>query len=452
MPSLFIANIRSDYAESVRSATGLVAGSRVGSDTCARFLWQMQSGDVLLTPDAPKDGFLEYVAGMLEVSPSSLNVVVAEGLLDDAFIHSEDVMGALAEQVNGREEWRIAPFLLTRGVVLLADALGIPRPEGWRFAMEGGVELLNLKSTFRRLAAGIGTPIASGTVARSAVDLETELHRLEAVTNAVIIKQDRGGGGHGNVGYSKTSDDRLPGTRLTRFWPSGAAHVASEVWDELVEKERDLVVVEAYLRGGERFFAEWHISQDATDLLSTGLIKYADAGGASISSPEWRGLDLPANLGGGLRTARVIVEAHRLVLEVARLGYRGYLNVDGLIMPDGRLIFHEVNARWGGGLVYHLLASRLLGAQWGDHHIASSVLDLPSGKVDDLVESARKAGIAFDRARAEGVLLLAADSDLGGGSEFLILAASQARAREIEATLSTALSGGCSREEQAADA
>ncbi|WP_181026604.1 hypothetical protein [Rathayibacter rathayi] len=433
MATLYIANIRGDYAAEVRTATGLAAHSRLGSDTCARFVWHLNEGDVLLTPDGPKDGFVEYVAERLQLSPQRLNVVTTHGLLDDESLLSSEVVERLRQYVT-TSDWVIEAFLLTPGVVALADLLGIPRPAGDLFALQGGVSYINLKSSFRSYAQRVGIPIPVGTTVKSPTELADAMVGMGEASDALILKHERGGGGRGNIGLVRVEGQGLSGTRETRVIPSNPWDLAMELWGELVEDKNPALTVEQYIRDGQPFYSEWRVGDTQIDLVSTGAIRYSARNCPNLTSPSWTGLVLP-HMFGGHTASSTLLQAFIFIQHIQSLGYRGFVNIDGLVDPLGKIFFHEINARWGGGLVAATVASRLLGIGWANNSCVSTVLDLPTTTLENAVGVLNKDGLGYNPITREGVVVLSLDSDLGNGAEYMIIAGGYERLSDFELRL-----------------
>jgi len=432
MSTLYIANIRSDYAESVRAATGLAEHSLPGGDTAARFLWHLESGDVLVTPDNPKAGFQEYMERYTGVSPDALHVVCTGGLIDDATLLSELVVAQVRNIVVNPMEWTLEAFVLTPGVVGLAAILGMSPPAGHEFASEGGVALINLKSSFRALAAGIGVPIPMGVTVRSADDLLSSILQLREHSDALIVKHQRGGGGRGNIGLSRSATG-LSGTRATVRMPDDPAELATALWNDLTEDGNTQVTVECYVEGGRPFYVEWYVDEARAKLVSTGEIRYSESVASEEASPVWLGLGLPGSFS-AYASNRIVMESFRFIEHLRTIGYRGYANIDGLITDSGVLYFHEINARWGGGLVVAAIAEKFLGPTWSDAWCASMILDVPRLQLGVVIDLLDQAGLAYSRG-GEGVLILGVDSDLGAGCELMIIARNREGVARLEAKL-----------------
>jgi hypothetical protein len=108
-----------------------------------------------------------------------------------------------------------------------------------------------------------------------------------------------------------------------------------------------------------------------------------------------------------LSGSRTLIECYR------RLGYRGYIDVDAILVPTGRLFFAEVNARTTSGTwLQRLLAEpRMAGgahprtvrqenapSAWGRPTTAGFTAVLGAG------------GLSYDRSTGGGVLLAAPTS------------------------------------------
>lgn len=432
MPRIILPNFRTDYSENVREWSGFVNGTKSGSDTSARFLWHAEDGDVIVIPDGIDPGFSEYVGSIVGFDPGNVEVLTIDQPLDEATLQNDGFAAELRSFVN-EPGWSIFPCVVTRGAVDLAARLGVDALPGSDFARQGGIDMLNMKSTFRRLAAGVGTPIAEGLVTRSAGEIQRAVGSLSEHTRMVIAKQDRSGGGHGNIGLANLPAS-LPGTRETWLIGADLEELAKRLWSDLSDAYNQFVVVEVFYPADQRFYLEFYLGDDGVEFLDSGMLRYAPAPDGTGGSPRWVGLDLPLSLGSRSSTEATI-HAKELLDVVRRIGYRGYINIDGLLLANGRLVFHEINARWGGSLVYHAVAERLLGRNYADSHVVSSALDIRPGPLRGLLDAIGRAGIGYLADKREGVVILGCNSDLGPGAECLILAASEERARELEADL-----------------
>ncbi|WGR93278.1 hypothetical protein MTX20_36970 [Bradyrhizobium sp. ISRA435] len=107
------------------------------------------------------------------------------------------------------------------------------------------------------------------------------------------------------------------------------------------------------------------------------------------------------------------------------------INIDAIFSTDGRLLFNEANGRWGGGSVLHSIAARLLGSDYSDSYVVSSVRDVRSSSLRAAIDHFAKRGWLFDDTRKEGLIPLAADQD-AGTVECLVIAHDRLSARNLQ--------------------
>jgi len=383
---------------------------------------------MLVVPDLISSNHIEHFSALAGVESDSITIVHVDHLLsDDALIDDEFVSHLKMNIGADLANWSLFPCVHTKGVAELGSALGLPSAPGDEFARQHGVDLLNLKSTFRRLAAGVAVPLPPGSVARSPAELGRAITSTIPATGMVIAKQDRSGGGHGNVGLATIGGASLPGTRSSRFIDSSNMDaIANELWHELSDEFNSLIVVESYVPARHRFYLEFHVTDAHISFLNGGMIRYSVQPEGVVSrdvmakSPRWIGLDLQLVLGNRTH-AEVVGHARKFLDLIQRIGYRGFVNIDGLVSVDGQIFFHEINARWGGSLVYHEVGTRLLGSDYADHFLVSSALGTDPVPFHELISLIDEAGLAFDQSSLTGVLPLGGNSDLSGGTESVVI-------------------------------
>ncbi|WP_154606766.1 peptide ligase PGM1-related protein [Rhodococcus sp. AQ5-07] len=421
----------------MKSVSGFPAGMSADGDTSCRFVWHVEEGDVLVVPEFKDAGHIANFCRLTGISASSFRVLEADYALSDKELASSEFQANLKQEMRGlstSDEWSMYACVVTPGIVQLADALAVPRPLGSGFALEGGVDLINLKSTFRRFAAGSSIPRAEGVVVRTEFELTRAVKEILPLTGMAILKQDRSGGGHGNIGLTwKSSNEQLPGTRVTeRVSAPEIADLCSSLWAAYGSPSAEgCLVLESFERSDTRFFFEFNIDDTSVNLVDSGMIRYAAVDDENSSadcsdgaSPRWVGLDLWSTSDAGLASeAQEWCERYLNVIRI--LGYRGFVNMDGLVTLDGRLIFHEINARWGGSLVYHETARRLTSDSYRDRLYVRSELGTVPVAFPLLLDLLERESLAFSSATGSGIVALAGWSDLGGGTETLILADSE---------------------------
>ncbi|MFC8917844.1 peptide ligase PGM1-related protein [Streptomyces sp. NPDC057116] len=434
MPKIIILNVGTEHALGDR-ASSTHPITRSGW----RHAWFAEHGDILISPVAVDDDFLRHVGDTLGFEPSTVTVLSRDRIVTDELLLSDGLLKELQELTEGGSAWRLMPCFWTRGVAELASRLGIEPHGGLGFAMQHGSDLLNRKSHFRQFAAGAGVPLPDGSVARTPPELARAIERHLPRTGTVIVKQDDGAGGLGNLTLTRGEVTPLPGARETRYVGEDIPALAAEVWDALTDRLSHGLVVESYHASTHQFYLEYLIGEDGVPaLLDSGDIRVRPDSDPASTELVWVGLDLPAALPPAL-CAQALHESHRLARLVGQLGYRGHVNIDAIATDDVGLLFNEINARWGGGLVAHDICERLIGRDYANQHVAATVRDVPPASLETVLRILDKQGLGFSRATREGVLVLACDPLLLNNTECLVIAATRDRAREIEARLREAL-------------
>lgn len=429
MPKLVVLNV------GIEHSMGRVLPLDWLARSVMRQAWFLDEGDILVTPLAPDPAALEYIAAALGASAESVTVVTRERLVSDELLSSPDVVDEIALAMESAETWRLISCFVTPGIARLAESLRLPST--YTFASQRGSDLLNRKSGFRQLLAGSGLPLVDGCVAESEQRLAQALHDLLRVTGVVIVKRDDGAGGDGNVTVTTQDTMWFEGSARTVNVGSGSpADLAQELWSQLADWSSPTLVVEAYHPAKHRFYVEFSIDDPSGHprFAHGGTIRSAPPPGASPSELVGIGLDIPLQLPPHAM-ASAVDACSQIAALAGRVGYRGVLNVDGIITEDDAVICNEVNARWGGGSVLHSIATRLLGPAYGNSFALSSARALPAAPLPKRIEDLAGARLGFDPLTGEGVLILACDPSRSETMECLLLARSRQRERELEQRL-----------------
>ncbi len=395
-----------------------------------RTAWFAEPGDAIVSPSAIAEGFLAYIAELLEFEHGKVSVFLREKLRTEELVLSEQEVAALGMNASDTTTWTIKPCFWTNGIARFAARTGTGGQGGLEFAAQRGCDLLNRKSHFRQLASGAGISIAPGSVADSSDSLARGIRDHLSLTGTVIVKHDNSAGGAGNIAVTVNEVGPLPGCRETRKAEDIDA-LAERLWEELVDARGHAVVVESYFAAQHMFYSEYHLADgEPPRFLNAGDVRVEPdpkAGGL-----RWVGLDIPAELP-PYSAANALVMSSQFAMRAWEIGYRGPINIDGIITTAGELVINEANARWGGGSVLHFLGEQLLGPRYADSHALTYVRDIPSPARPKAVDALKKAELHFTRESREGVVILACEEEAPCTMECLILASSRARAREIEA-------------------
>ncbi|MFB9263077.1 peptide ligase PGM1-related protein [Bradyrhizobium erythrophlei] len=399
-----------------------------------RSVWFAQDGDIIVSPVAIPADLLSFAGATLKFDPSTLLLLVPESaretpVLSDCSLQCNTVVERINRHIRLRNPWKISACYSTEGVARLAAMLGIPQ-NGDAFALQRGPDLLNRKSHFRQLATSAALPLPNGCVTTSADDLFRAVTFLKSETGSVILKLDNGAGGIGNIILTSEESAPLPGARDTRraLWPSLDPDA---LWSEIITPSCKTVVVESYHLAHSLFYLEYEIEE-------TGSIAYVNSGNIRLRRSHdrseralvWTGLELPSDLSHA-QCSTAQAHAYRFVELARTLGYRGMINIDAIFTTEGRLLFNEANGRWGGGSVLHSIAARLLGPNYSDAYVISSVRNVQSRSFGAALDHLANESCLFDSASKEGVIPLAADHE-AGTVECLVIARDRLAVRNLE--------------------
>lgn len=433
MPKIIAVNVGTEHA--LEHEPG---GAHPFASAAWRSAWFAEAGDVLLSPVPIPDAFLRYVGETLGFDAQTVSVIARHQPLTDEVLRSEALVEELRAATVGRGPWSMMPCFATAAVAELASRIGIDG-SALRFAAQGGCELLNRKSHFRRLAVGADLPLASGSIAHSPTELARAIRAHLPRTGTVIVKKDDAAGGMGNVTVTTGPTTPRPGSSETRSADEGIEPIAAELWERLTDPRSRVLVVESYYAAAHMFYFELSIDdRGCPRFLDSGTIRLRVDPDPLAGALVWVGLDIPAAIP-SFSLCRALSTSMQLVMLAAHAGYRGYLNIDAIVTDEGEVVFNEVNGRWGGGLVLHAVAARLLGERYADAHCLSSLRDVCSPPRHEAVQRLRERGLHFERASQEGAIVLACDESRAGTMEYLLIGSSWPRVRELESRVRAAL-------------
>ncbi|WP_328916127.1 MULTISPECIES: peptide ligase PGM1-related protein [unclassified Streptomyces] len=383
-----------------------------------RLLWFARPGDLIILCCEPDTAFTGYALAHTGVPREELTVLATpagvwgDRLLDPASLTTpafvDRVRAALGPAGAGAvsEVFALWP---SAAVARLADALGVAdRFPGAAFFVQGGGEIGNSKANFRALAAAAGVPVLPGRVCRSRAEaVEATGALLEhSPCGAVVVKQAHNGAGVGNqllVREPSTAVDHVGARHLHHLapGPDGIAAYWDQRWPWASGEGRWPVVVEEFAPGADAVCSEHYAADAGTRPTETGRLFYV---GRRLSHQV-----VPLNgvteqvraalLDGGARLA----EAYRA------FGYRGHLSADALVLPDGSVVFTEVNAQVSGSLhIYRPIAHGIVDVtavparQVCEYHVP------PTWAVPDFgtfLAALDELGLAYDPATRTGVIV-----------------------------------------------
>ncbi|HET9142779.1 peptide ligase PGM1-related protein [Actinophytocola sp.] len=400
-----------------------------------RLVWCARPGDVLVLALAPDPGFLAYATGMLGFAGSGLDVVVPpEGKLGPAVLTrdrftGDAVLDGLRRLVRERRLDSVEPFYFDGYVNQLARGLGLAGgTPGFAFVDQGGHELLNSKAVFRAVAAGTGLPIPEGVVTSSPEDAVDFCWDLLRSGRPVIVKQDRNVAGLGNEILSRTAEIDPLGAAHHEIVTGRAAlagHIAAR-WPWYTNDSLYPVVIEEYLAGSVPIWGEVAISDRSTDIFGYGKVRMRPiCAGVIIPVP-----DAPPAF------ADFLVHLEALAVTMRSMGYRGLTNIDAVLTPDGRVLFNEFNARYGGSTHLFAIGERVIGGDYLRDRCIVERRECGYPAFGPALRALTGSGLAYDPRTRTGVIISVYGTRMDGtGGEACIVGENLAAAEELEREL-----------------
>lgn len=434
MPVLFLGNV--DNEQLIGDLSRLDQEARFRDAVVAsRMMWFAGPDDAFLLPYRPSATFIDYVSRLLGLSGGP-RIVVPGGVEDGAAILNHETLSddtllrELSVVVGAGVGWRLEPYYADRSAAWLAERLGLGLTGGLAFYREGGAEILNSKVAFRRIAAGAGVPLAPGRVCSSADMLAEALHDYADMTGMVIVKRDLDVGGEGNALVIVGEAEPTPiGVNWVHRCAdlTGLVDIAALLWPKLTDERNHELVAEAYFPNARSYYTEFIVPADAgrPEMLNFGEQRM---------EPNWCGFVIPPpGTISNYQVGQLATHSARLAEAARSLGYRGRINFDAIPTPDGGLVFNEFNGRFGGPSHIDHLARRFFGEHY-EHRVHLLTKNaIPAVRIDCVLDGLRADGLLWQPGCDEGCLIMADGTDLVGVFEYLVIAATPERAREIEA-------------------
>ncbi len=432
MPALFLGNVDNEQLIGDLSRLDEEAKRR-DAVIASRMLWFAEPEDVFLLPYYPSKSFIDYVRDLLGL-PGEPRIVVPGDTRHGAAILNHDTLSddallrQLAVVVDAGVGWRLEPYYADRSAAWLAERLGLGMTGGHAFYREGGAEILNSKVAFRRIAAGAGVPLAPGRVCSSAAMLAEALSDFAGLTGMVIVKRDLDVAGEGNALVIVGEAEPTP---IGVSWvhrcadTAGLAGIAALLWPKLTDERNNELVAESYFPNARSYYTEFGVPADAgrPQLLNFGEQRM---------EPNWCGFVIPPTTMSHYQIGQLATHSAYLADAARSLGYRGRISFDAIPTPAGDLVFNEFNGRLCGPSHIDHLARRFFGDHYVHHVHLLTQNEIPASRLDRVLDGLRADDLLWQSGRDEGCLIVADGTGLVGVLEYLVVAATPDRAREIE--------------------
>lgn len=401
-----------------------------------RLLWLARPGDLVLLPKMPSSSLLKYIESVSKVDFSKVKILVPEQIsnrrasLTGSVLLSAEVVSSVTDYLLRCPEasWTLLPYYHTASVGQFGREIGKSLDVRQApFNAEGGAELLNQKTIFRKFAAGSYVPFAIGEVVEGARALTEAVLNFIPITGTVIIKQDKSGGGEGNYAITSTDERFFKGVSKVLFLSeSNLASVVDSVIDELATKGNELLTVEVYYDSSQVLYSEYYLGSD-------GSVSYLNHGSMRML-PLWSGFEVPGTMKSKAQSD-FIHNSTKLASLASSLGYVGHLNIDAIVTTDDMVVFTEINGRTGGCTHVHAVAQHLLGENYLNKKQLTTYNKLIVRSFEDYIDILSENGVSFNPDSGTGVVVLSSDQrDDGVSVELMFIGSDMDEALAIEST------------------
>lgn len=430
--NIFIANVDNcEMVESISDPSEAILN--VSAISARRMVWFMQSDDFIFLPSKPNPEWVSYVGRIKGVDLSTKQFIFPENEAGKPNILNVEQIRACLDKLPGdTHSADLCPYYHCSSIDLLfSHQIGKPIPKS-SFVNQGGATLMNMKTIFRALFAS-KIDIADGYVCKSLAEFLLAADIMLNSKRDIIIKQDKNAGGDGNIAVCISPRGSYPGVHTHFIIESDPCLIGSQinkVWEMATEKQAaKSVVLEEYFDTRNVIYAEYSIDEAGFKLLSYGDLRLSTevdprGGGALL----WSGFRIPSSIEGDLLSV-----FHSQCEAIASLchgvGYRGRINMDAIITLENRLIFTEINGRYGGCSHIHEVSKSIIGESYLDTHVLLSRngVGVPSFKV--ALSAANKVN---DRSANCGVIIVNDDTLVTGTFEYIVYAESYSAAIAFE--------------------
>ena len=437
MPRILIANFNSEAMMEDRAGMTYEFACFT-SIVATKHMWFAEPGDIVVLPEPLSKLMAEYVSRIKGFSildevrflspPSGLQKI---GLVGFEYLQDGTFVEQLKRLMSGPRGWTLMPYYFDRSIAALARDLALPEGPGTAaFRLNGGHELFNDKRTFRSLAAARGIPLADGEICGSKEELLGAFNRLLDQTGAVIVKQNRHSCACGNLIVSLDKEmSRRGAFDISYITPHEPLERTVEMaWNRLASGGETYLIVEVYHPVQSICYAEFEIKETS---MAPVFLNWGD----QRMEPTFAGLEIPSAMP-PFQAARFISGAMDLARLAKDVGFLGPLNVDGIVTESGRVLFNEINGRFGGSSHVHYLAELMIGPGYGDQVTVLTRNKIAAPHLQDVLEIMDAECLAFAQETGEGIILTGDDTARTGSLGIMAIGTSRARAESIETKFS----------------
>ena len=404
--------ILGNLVSDVMIANAPPAYARTMASVTPRKLWLAAPGDcvVVLAPCSPV--FRDYVARINGVAPEKYDLVQPDRLFLGHALDLVKERGAVG-RVAARPV--LLPFVLDRYVTEFAASADM-RIEGYQSPPGpetiAAVRVINTKSGFREIAAGLGLPVAPGGNAATTEELADRLQEFLSSRPAAIVKMNRSSNGFATT-VVRADHPEPVAAQVAGIAGQHGESSTGWVYEELL----DFTAVPSL---------ELTVSEHGPDLFSTCDQR--------TTNNAWTGMTAPAAQGSIDRTYPAALAIGRWLHD---RGYRGVFDLDCCLLDRGYVVT-EANVRRTGGTYLEELARTLRPGEDRVHWVADARLGAQSLTFEEAAGALERAGLADPQASVR-VVLTVDTVELDGKWRYLIVGADADRVCAAEEEVSAIL-------------
>jgi hypothetical protein len=431
MGTLFIGNC---YCETMMPGRNRYSDAmqKYWAETGQRMLWSTDSADVLMLAKQPDPAYVEYVR-KLRGGGSTADIMVPDSVtryLDDSSLNPEAVIPYL-NKIGKSDVDSVRAYFVDDAVLELRETLRTEENVSvGKFESGGANRYLNSKSVFRAFCAGYGLPTAPGISTSSATRAARFIEAEVSSGYSVILKADFAAGGDGLVIIARDSTiEGIGSAKVVVLNPSDDIRkTASGCFTDLQNREgptNRFITVERYLENSVPLGMEFEISESGITFRHVLEMRM---------HPNYDGFCWPGETTSVSSRETSVAHAKTLCEAVQAFGYRGLVNIDSIVTPDGAVFLTEFNGRVGGTTHFQAIVDSLCTESPGAC-VSRNHWRVPS--VQEALRAIRQMNLEFDGDAGRGVVVGAEHMDSYGAVEYLVFGRSLEDALQLEAQLMT---------------
>lgn len=396
------------------------------SSASTRKIWLANEEDIIITNKPISQTFKSYVCSLLGLNSqliTNLSLSCSETVFLADILHRSNYLKKLHHFREQHNLTNLLCYALDQSTWKISQELNIlpkyydrPIP----FSLIKKIYDLNLKSSFRRIAANLGLQTVVGNSCKGLSSLIESVTDLLVKYDKLIIKLDRSSNGYGHFIITRKSHIKSLETYLKSYIYS-------------YKEQPQEFIVEVFMP---------FISVPSIEMIidSSGINPYYICD-QRCRNHSFSGMTTPPIKLLGQSKQKLLEAGYSFGEYLYNIGYRGVFDIDAGITEDGNLFFTETNLRRTGGTYLHELVCRLIGNNYCQNRIwlSDARNALPGASFEKGYSAIESAKLAFRSATTKGVIFTADTLADDLKWRYLILAEDENEASFLENQLAQVL-------------